>query len=801
MELRKTAISVGLAAALLATTLGGFPLSDKGIAAKFGAGTAYAADAAFPSDAFLARLQKVHDALLLGDPADVQDVRNLRSEIDGLTFAANGSLIDPVWNKIVDKLNFVNTEDEAHFKESLFKFLKAVGTIMYDPNLEDLEAIRSNPEYRSAIQLLAEIGGQPNLTIDQILTFLLGNGTKPGLEGTFRNHLAAKSDSQLVVIVASETERNAFIGNVINSVVTDTSYDVSAILGNLGVTGGDINASIANFRAALTKEGPAFNALLVAYIRSEAQEKVVVSSDGRTHTYTLNVLGRDVPASAPITWSKKNGDTSVNVTVNGIVTLPSGTTGTAVIEAMFLNKVIFSKQVTLTAVSTGGGGGGVIIVTPPTVDGILEQFNKDFADIQSKLASADDATKAALIKQAEALALAALEKVNTYDLSKSVKVEGGKAIFEPDVDDIIKKINAFEATLAALVAKLTSIGGNISVLDSAYFTFDLGNIAVDSTELPLSKNVLDALDSASISKIKVKVYGLNIITPVKEFTEDLDLTVNKLPAPSGLNPLTPVFEFGVKTGGVQKNTFSDPIHIQFPIPSTANPDLVTVVRLEGNSYTPVGGDVNGGYIEESFPHFSPYTVIENKATFRDLESVRAWAGKAIEAAASKGITEGMAPGIFGPNERITRAEFAKMVVRAFNLELNDAVEQFEDVKGNEWFAPYVQVAYQTGIINGRAPGKFEPNARITRAEMATMITRALKVAKGAVDVKDVASELAKFTDSTGVHLSLRSGVAFAANHELIVGNKGKFLPTADATRAEAAVIIYRSLGFTTEEQM
>ncbi|MGM0880082.1 MAG: S-layer homology domain-containing protein [Bacillota bacterium] len=796
MELRKKAISVGLAAALLSTTLGGFPLSDKGIAAKFGADTAYAAASAFPSDAFLARIQKVHDALLLGDPADVQDVRNLRTEIDGLTFAANGSLIDPVWNKIEGKLTFASDADKARFKESLFKFLKAVGTIIYDPSLTDLEAIRSNPEYVSAIQLLATTGGQPNLTIDQILTFLLGNGTKPGLEGTFRNQLAAKSDAQLVAIVASETQRNGFIGDVIQSVVSDTSYDVSAILGSLGVTGSDIITSIANFRAALTKEGPAFNALLVAYIRSEAQGKVVVSSDGRTHTYTLNVLGRDVPFSAPIKWSWVSGDTSVKVASNGTIMLPSGTTGTAVIQAEFLNKVIFSKQVTLTAVSTGGGGGGG--GSTPATDGILEQFNKDFAVIQTKLATADAATKAALIKEAEALALAALEKVDTYDLSKSVKIEGGKAVAAPDVDDIIKKINAFAATLAALEAKLTSIGGDIRVLDSVNFTFDLGNAAVDSTELPLSKKILDALHSASIDKINVKVYGLNIITPVKQFTEDLSLTVNKLPAPRGLNPLTPVFEFGVKTGGVQKNTFTDPIRIQFPVPSKANPDLVTVVRLEGNSYTAVGGEVHGGYIEESFPHFSPYTVIENKVTFRDLDSVRPWAGKAIEAMASKGITEGMAPGIFGPNERITRAEFAKMVVRAFNLELNDAVEQFDDVKGDEWFAPYAQVAFQAGIIKGRAPGKFVPNARITRAEMATMVTRALKVAKGAVDVKDVASELAKFTDSSGIHSSLRSGVAFAANHGLIVGNKGKFLPNAYASRAEAAVIMYRSIGFTTE---
>lgn len=67
-----------------------------------------------------------------------------------------------------------------------------------------------------------------------------------------------------------------------------------------------------------------------------------------------------------------------------------------------------------------------------------------------------------------------------------------------------------------------------------------------------------------------------------------------------------------------------------------------------------------------------------------------------------------------------------MLIRALNLENNSAVQSFSDVSSTAWYAPYVAVAAEKGIITGRSAVKFDPNATITRAEMATMISRALK---------------------------------------------------------------------------
>lgn len=77
--------------------------------------------------------------------------------------------------------------------------------------------------------------------------------------------------------------------------------------------------------------------------------------------------------------------------------------------------------------------------------------------------------------------------------------------------------------------------------------------------------------------------------------------------------------------------------------------------------------------------------------------------------------------------------------------------------------------------------------------MATMISRALKSINP--DAKTDSTAISKFSDAAKISASLRDGVAFAASHNLIIGNAGKFNPNDTATRAEAAVIIYRTINF------
>ncbi|MNN97002.1 Endo-1,4-beta-xylanase A precursor [compost metagenome] len=74
-----------------------------------------------------------------------------------------------------------------------------------------------------------------------------------------------------------------------------------------------------------------------------------------------------------------------------------------------------------------------------------------------------------------------------------------------------------------------------------------------------------------------------------------------------------------------------------------------------------------------------------------------------------------------------------------------------------------------------------------------MISRAVKALKPAATTD--ASALSKFSDAAKISASLKDGVAFAASNNLVIGNAGKFNPNDTATRAEAAVIIYRTINF------
>ncbi|KIL35376.1 hypothetical protein SD71_13725 [Cohnella kolymensis] len=76
-----------------------------------------------------------------------------------------------------------------------------------------------------------------------------------------------------------------------------------------------------------------------------------------------------------------------------------------------------------------------------------------------------------------------------------------------------------------------------------------------------------------------------------------------------------------------------------------------------------------------------------------------------------------------------------------------------------------------------------------------MIARALKATKKLQDVSNTDSIISTFSDAKDIHASLRLGVAFATSKGLVIGNAGKFNPKSNASRAEAAVILYRLFNY------
>jgi len=181
---------------------------------------------------------------------------------------------------------------------------------------------------------------------------------------------------------------------------------------------------------------------------------------------------------------------------------------------------------------------------------------------------------------------------------------------------------------------------------------------------------------------------------------------------------------------------------------------------------------------------------ETKVTFSDISSVP-WAREAIETLAAKGVISGPGDGTFRPNNKVTRAEFIKMLMKALELVDEEAVCTFSDVKEGAWYYQLIATAQKLSIVNGKGDGTFGVNDEILRQDMAVMIYRAAQVI--GINLSNGAS-VEPFTDEAEISGYAKEAVAAMQKAGIINGiGDGRFAPKKNATRAEAAVIIYRFL--------
>ncbi len=137
-----------------------------------------------------------------------------------------------------------------------------------------------------------------------------------------------------------------------------------------------------------------------------------------------------------------------------------------------------------------------------------------------------------------------------------------------------------------------------------------------------------------------------------------------------------------------------------------------------------------------------------------------------------------------PQQDITRAEFAAMLVQALNLRPDNTVSApFTDVAG--WYKEFVDILYANSITTGYNDRTFRPGNKITRAEIAAMLAAALN---------DAGTETSKtFSDVAAGYWGYKP-IMRAAHLGIISGYAdGRFQPKKNATRAEVMTMIYRFL--------
>jgi len=114
-------------------------------------------------------------------------------------------------------------------------------------------------------------------------------------------------------------------------------------------------------------------------------------------------------------------------------------------------------------------------------------------------------------------------------------------------------------------------------------------------------------------------------------------------------------------------------------------------------------------------------------SFPDVDPIYKWSYQPIAYLEAHGIITGYPDGRFGPDDPITRAEFAAIAAR-FDALIIDDTNIFADVSDTYWAKGYINSAYNHGWINGYDDGftlTFRPRANITRAEVMTIVNRML----------------------------------------------------------------------------
>ncbi|MGO4275457.1 S-layer homology domain-containing protein, partial [Paenibacillus sp. TAF58] len=191
---------------------------------------------------------------------------------------------------------------------------------------------------------------------------------------------------------------------------------------------------------------------------------------------------------------------------------------------------------------------------------------------------------------------------------------------------------------------------------------------------------------------------------------------------------------------------------------------------------------------------SIYTIAKSQKTFGDIQAH--WARSDIELLASKLIVNGRADSIFAPDQNVTRAEFASLLVRSLGLSLKGLTTiNFKDVTSKDWYYNNVSTAAEYGIVNGYDDGIFAPDQTITREQMAVMFARAMKLHTSAPQLSTGSTfSLSIFEDIGYSNSWARDALEKVLSYGIMQGKASQVLASGDlATRAESVVMLLRTL--------
>lgn len=178
----------------------------------------------------------------------------------------------------------------------------------------------------------------------------------------------------------------------------------------------------------------------------------------------------------------------------------------------------------------------------------------------------------------------------------------------------------------------------------------------------------------------------------------------------------------------------------------------------------------------------PFTQMAEASAvqFKDISKTSPYY-TAVTEMVGQGIIFGYTDGTYKPQAEITRVQVAMLLSRALSLDPVREAKDFKDVPKTYKHYDAIRKVQQAGIIDGGSDGKFNPEAKLTRGQMAKILAIGFNLeVKADFDFPDVPES----------HWANKYVRALYSNG-ITVGNNGKFEPSESVTRGQYAMFLHR----------
>ncbi len=172
-----------------------------------------------------------------------------------------------------------------------------------------------------------------------------------------------------------------------------------------------------------------------------------------------------------------------------------------------------------------------------------------------------------------------------------------------------------------------------------------------------------------------------------------------------------------------------------------------------------------------------------------------WAEPFIKVLVEKDIIKGYPDGTFRPDQPITRAEFAALLNKAFDLQPVRAGRKFKDVPSKYWAAEVIQKAYRSGFLAGY-PGSFGPKQNLLRIQgLVSLVNGSKLTPAGDLDLNGVFGDAAQVPSygQNALVAATQKCIAVSVEYDSSKLPGGNFGPNTVATRADVAAYIHQVL--------